>query len=240
MRVLATVVLAVVLFLVADATAAQDPPRDLVAEGEELYDRSCVGCHGIDGAGTEQGPPLLASGAASADFMLTTGRMPLSRTGIQPPRKEPAFDPDEIDALVAYVASLGTGPPIPDVDPGRGDLAFGGELYRLHCAACHNAAGVGAPLSSGRHAPALDQATPVQVGEAIRTGPGQMPEFDDDTLTDEDLDDLAAYVDYLRDPADPGGFPLGRSGPVAEGFAIWLVGIGALIVLVRWITREPA
>jgi ubiquinol-cytochrome c reductase cytochrome c subunit len=166
MRVAATVVLAVVLLLVADATAAQD---DLVAQGQQLYDRSCVGCHGIGGGGTEQGPPLLEAGAASTDFMLTTGRMPLSRTGIQPPRKEPAFDPEEIVALVAYVASLGTGPAIPDIDPDRGDLAFGGELYRLHCAACHNAAGVG----------------------------------------------------------------------VAEGFAVWLVGIGALLVLVRWITREP-
>jgi ubiquinol-cytochrome c reductase cytochrome c subunit len=237
MRAFAVTLLAGVVLLLARPATAQD---DLVAEGQQLYETSCVGCHGVGGGGTEQGPQLLDVGAASADFMLSTGRMPLSETGHQPPRKEPAFDEREIDALVAYVASFGDGPPIPDVSPVRGDEANGGELYRLNCAACHNAAGVGAPLSSGNHAPALDQATPVQVGEAIRTGPGEMPAFDDDTLTDQDLDDLAAYVEYLKDPADPGGFPIGRAGPVAEGFTIWLGGIGVLIVLVRWITREPA
>lgn len=233
---LAAVLLVLLTGLLAGATAAQ---VDLVAEGRTLYDRSCVGCHGVDGVGTDQGPTLVDVGAASADFMLTTGRMPAADSSGQPPRKDPAFEPDEIDALVAYVASLGDGPAIPSVDVAGGDLGTGGELYRLNCAACHNAAGVGAPLSSGNHAPALDEATPVQVAEAIRTGPGEMPVFDEDTFSQQDLDDLAAYVEYLRDPADPGGLSLGRSGPVAEGFAIWLVGIGALIVLVRWITREP-
>lgn len=223
------------------ATAAPAEPAgsdgSLVERGERLFERGCVSCHGIGGAGTEQGPSLLEAGAASADFMLTTGRMPLSRTGIQAPRKEPAYPPEEIDALVAYVASLGDGPPIPDVRPEDGDLADGGELYRLNCAACHQASGAGGPLSSGAHAPALDEATAVQIGEAVLIGPGQMPDFAA-SLTDDDINSISRYVLYLRDPADPGGLSLGRTGPVAEGFVAWIVGIGLLLIAIRWITRE--
>ena len=44
---------------------------------------------------------------------------------------------EEIVALVEYAGAFGDGPAIPDVDPAAGDLAAGGELYRLNCAACH-------------------------------------------------------------------------------------------------------
>ena len=230
--------LAVGWYRTAGAAPSASPEAEQVDRGAELYRQGCASCHGAGGSGTADGPTLIGVGAASADFMLTTGRMPLSRTGIQPPRKPPAYDRAEIDALVAYIASLGDGPPIPDVRPARGELATGGELFRLDCAACHHAAATGGPLSSGRHAPALDQATPTQIGEAIRIGPGQMPAFDASTISDADIDSIARYVVYLRDPADPGGLSLGRTGPVAEGFVTWIFGIGAFVLLIRWITRE--
>ena len=43
---------------------------------------------------------------------------------------------------------------------------------------------------------------------------------------------------YLHAPDDPGGFDLGYTGPVPEGFVAFLFGLGALIVVARWITRE--
>ena len=177
-------------------------------------------------------------GAAAADFQLSTGRMPLTDPSAQAVRKPPAFSPDEIDALVAYVASLGDGPPIPDVDPAAGDLAEGGTLFRLNCAACHSATGTGGALSYGDDAPKLWSATPLQIAEAIRTGPGQMPVFGPDTFSDHQVDSIVRYVRYLSDPDDPGGFSLGRIGPITEGLVALLIGIPALLFVCRRI-EEP-
>jgi ubiquinol-cytochrome c reductase cytochrome c subunit len=219
----------------------------LIEAGRELYLTGCSSCHGPEGEGTvaadgsERGPSLLESGEAGAYYYLSTGRMPLADIEDQPTRKEPAYGPEEIDALVAYVGSLGDGPAIPEVDIEDGDLAAGGELFRANCQACHSASGSGGALSSGRAAPGLADATPTQVAAAVRVGPGQMPVFGPETLDDDDLNDLVRYVEYLDDPADPGGLPIGRTGPIPEGFVAWLVGMGALLALVAWIgTRSPA
>jgi ubiquinol-cytochrome c reductase cytochrome c subunit len=197
------------------ATAQSDPPSaGEVERGRELFLTSCASCHGAEGGGTAIAPSLIGVGAASASFQLTTGRMPLTDPDAQAVRKPPAFSQREIDALVAYVASLGDGPPIPDVDPADGDLEVGSTLFLNNCAACHSASGAGGALSYGRNAPELHRATALQIGEAIRTGPGQMPVFGPDTLDEHQVNSIVRYVRYLRDPDDPGGFSLGRIGPI--------------------------
>jgi ubiquinol-cytochrome c reductase cytochrome c subunit len=234
---------------------AQESPDDEAqrAAGRELFAIGCASCHGSDGRGVTdadgdvRGPSLLTSGAAGAYYYLSTGRMPLADSDDQPVRKPPAYGPEAIDALVAYVASLGNGPAIPDVDIAEGDLAAGGEIFRANCQACHSASGSGGALSYGRAAPRLSDATPKQVGSAVRVGPGQMPVFGSQVISDEELNDLARYVSYLKHPEDPGGLPIGRTGPIPEGFVAWLVGIVVLVILVAWIgtlsptrrTREP-
>jgi ubiquinol-cytochrome c reductase cytochrome c subunit len=214
-----------------------EPESELVAEGEDLFLTSCAACHGAGGVGTDQGPTLIGVGAAAADFQLSTGRMPLTNPDELPQSKRPAFPDDEIDALVAYVASLGDGPAIPDPTDPPGDLVEGGQLYLLNCQACHSAAGNGGALSSGRNAPTLHGASEVQIAEAMRTGPGPMPVFGPDTLSDQQVNDIVRYVRYLDDPADPGGFSLGRVGPVTEGLVALLFGLVVLAFLCRWI--EP-
>jgi ubiquinol-cytochrome c reductase cytochrome c subunit len=228
------------------APAAGQDGDDLLARGRDLYETGCQSCHGPEGEGVNapdgsvRGPSLQLSGEAAAYYYLTTGRMPLANPEEQPVRKDPAYDDEEIEALVAYVGSLGEGPEVPDVDIADADVAAGGEIYREHCQACHAASGSGGALSYGRAAPRLADATPTQVGAAVRVGPGQMPVFGPDTISDDELDDLAAYVEYLRSPEDPGGLPIGRTGPIPEGFVAWLVGIPALLGLVAWIgTRSP-
>lgn len=219
-------------------TAAPTGPDDLVAIGEQLFDTGCVSCHGQGGVGTADGPSLLGAGEAAADFMLRTGRMPLADPQGQSPSKPAAYSDQEIQALVAYVGSLGEGTPIPQIDVAAGDLVEGGELFRANCAACHGAAAVGGALSYGNYAPSLHSVGEVQIAEAVRVGPGQMPVFDEDVFDEHQLNSLVAYVTYLQDPADPGGFSLGRVGPVAEGYLIWVVGISVVLVFVRWITRR--
>jgi ubiquinol-cytochrome c reductase cytochrome c subunit len=226
--------------------AGQEDDDALLAAGRELYETGCSSCHGPDGRGvvapdgSARGPSLENSGEAAAYYYLSTGRMPLANSEEQPQRKEPAYDEDEIAALVAYVGSLGDGPAVPDVDTSEADLAQGGVLYRANCQACHSASGSGGALSYGRAAPGLADATPTQVGAAVRVGPGQMPVFGPETISAEELNDLAAYVEYLRSPDDPGGLPIGRTGPIPEGFVAWLIGMVALLALVAWIgTRLP-
>jgi ubiquinol-cytochrome c reductase cytochrome c subunit len=240
------VVSAVLTPLVVELPAAGQEDRDLLAEGRELYETGCSSCHGPDGGGVDEpgegarGPSLQGAGEAAAFYYLSTGRMPLANSEEQPTRKEPAYSDEEIEALVAYVGSLGEGPEMPDVDIAGADLAAGGEIYRASCQACHSASGSGGALSYGRAAPRLSDATPAEVGAAVRVGPGQMPVFGPDTISDEELNDLAKYVEYLRDPADPGGIPIGRTGPIPEGFVAWLIGMVALLALVAWIgTRSP-
>lgn len=244
-------VAAAAMFVVANQATAQTDDADqadeeLLAQGERIYARSCASCHGTDGGGVEivdggaGGPSLLDAGEAGAYYYVSTGRMPLNSPSEQPTQKKPEFSDEEIDAVVAFVASLGDGPALPDIDTSDADLANGGLIYRANCQACHSASGSGGALSYGRAAPRLAPAEPLQIGAAVRTGPGQMPVFGRDTISDFDLDDLVKYVEYLDSPEDPGGLPIGRTGPIPEGFVAWLVGMVALLVLVLWIgTRNP-
>lgn len=217
---------------------------DLIQQGRELYLTSCVSCHGVGGVGTADGPSLAAAGEASADFYLRTGRMPLAFPSSQPPEKPVAYDDQEIQALVAYVGTLcdtssNPCPPIPDVDTSAGSIQEGSELFLANCAPCHNSAAIGGALSRGRNGPSLQQVEAQQVGEAMRTGPGDMPQFGPDVFSDEQVNSIVAYVEYLHDPESPGGASLGYAGPVAEGFVALLIGLGALVLAIRWITREP-
>jgi ubiquinol-cytochrome c reductase cytochrome c subunit len=232
------VVLAAGTLLVAAPASGQDDGAD----GERLYLEGCASCHGGEGAGTERGPSLLRSGEAAAFYYLSTGRMPLANSEEQPRRKPPVYEGDELAALVRHVGSLGDGPGLPDdLDLDGADLALGGELYRENCQACHSASGAGGALSYGRAAPQLAPATPLQVAAAMRTGPGQMPVFGTDALSDADVASVARYVEYLDAPEDPGGLPIGRTGPIPEGFVAWFVGMAALLGVVAWIgTRSPA
>lgn len=244
--VLATAVLTPWLRVAQTDDGPAGPDADLLARGEELYATSCVSCHGPDGRGEEapdgsvRGPSLEDAGEAAAYYYLSTGRMPLANSEEQPERKPPAYGPDEIEALVAYVASLGDGPALPDLDLEGADLVEGGEVFRAICQACHSASGSGGALSYSRAAPRLAPATPREIGAAVRVGPGEMPTFGPETITPDQLDGLVAYVQYLNDPEDPGGLPIGRTGPIAEGFVAWFVGMVALLILVGWIgTRDP-
>lgn len=224
---------------------AGPPPDELRAAGLELYLTGCSSCHGADGEGVtidgeRRGPSIENAGAAGAYYYLSTGRMPLGDPGDQPHRKEPAYSEEEIAALVAYVAGLGDGPELPDVDIEDADLAEGGVLYRGMCQACHSAFGSGGALSYGRAAPNLHRADPLEVAAAVRVGPGQMPVFDQVSLSDDQLDDLAAYVEYLKSPENAGGIQVGRNGPVPEGFVAWIFGIGGALLIVAWIGgRDP-
>ena len=218
------------------ATIAEAAP-DQVAHGRELFETACATCHGSDLRGSGQGPSLLDEGPASVDFVLRTGRMPMPDPLQQPVRRPPEFDQEQIDALIAYVSSVGTDEPaIPDPDPAAGDVARGGEAFRVHCSTCHQAAASGGVLTGGRRVPSLAVSSPTDVQEALLIGPGAMPSFAG--LDQATIDDLTAYVAYLQQSEDPGGAPIGRVGPFAEGLVAWALGLAALVVIARRVERR--
>jgi quinol---cytochrome-c reductase cytochrome c subunit len=234
LAVLSLVPTAAIQLLGTGGRRASAQAEEEVDRGLELYVAGCASCHGVTGEGTGQGPTLVGVGSASVDFMLSTGRMPLANPQEQPSRGPPRYSPEEIAALVAFVTSLGPGgPAIPAVSRGGGDLAEGRELYVANCLACHGAAAQGASVGGGAVAPALDQATAVQITEAVRIGPGMMPLFGEQQIDDRDMDSLIRYVRSLRDPDDRGGLGLGHVGPVVEGLIGWLLGLGVLLLVVR-------
>jgi ubiquinol-cytochrome c reductase cytochrome c subunit len=212
---------------------AQPAAADRVSRGRALFVEGCSSCHGFHARGVAgQGPSLVGAGAAAADFYLSTGRMPLDAPGRQPLRENPAYDRAEIDALVAYVASLGPGPKIPEVDPARGDLAEGQRAFTEHCAGCHQVVSRGGVVTGG-FSPPLHEATPTQIGEAVRIGPYLMPPFDEHRIDRHTLDSIARYLRYARHPDDRGGWGLFEIGPVPEGMVAWLIGALVLVLAVR-------
>ena len=214
--------------------APSSAQADLEIEGRALYEANCSTCHGLGAEGTVNGPSLLGVGPASVDFMLRTGRMSLANSADQSVRSEPKFTPTEIDALIAYVASIAPGgEPIPSIDTSAGDLALGAEVFLNNCAGCHGAGASGDSVGGGQIAPSLDPADPTEIGEAVRIGPGLMPRLGPETLDQRQLDSLAAYLVWLRDHGDEGGLQLGRVGAVAEGLIAVVVGLGILILVLR-------
>ena len=141
-------------------------------QGRSLFEANCSTCHGLGAEGTENGPSLQGVGAASVDFMLSTGRMPLAAPDDQPTRQPPKFSDEEIDAFVAYLAEIAPGgPPIPDVAVSRGDLPTGASLFLNNCSGCHSAAGIGDSVGGGQIAPDLAPASATQIGEADQGRP---------------------------------------------------------------------
>ncbi|MGY1741021.1 MULTISPECIES: cytochrome bc1 complex diheme cytochrome c subunit [unclassified Blastococcus] len=215
----------------ADATAGS---ADYEA-GREIYENSCITCHGENLEGVDgRGPSLIGVGGASVYFQVHTGRMPLVRQAEQGPDKPVVFSDEEIDQLITYVQANGGGPTVPSGDLREGDLALGGELFRLNCASCHNFVGEGGALSSGKYAPDLHDATDLEIYTAMLSGPENMPVFGDNQLTPEEKRSIINYIQTVKEMPDPGGAGIGRIGPVGEGLVIWVVGISALMFGIFW------
>ncbi len=229
---------AVLALAVPGVAAAQRAPSPLaVANGKGLFAESCLSCHGPAGQGTSRGPRLRGVGAISADLYLRTGYMPLPSPGDQPTRRRSPFTARQIDALIAYVASLGKGDPVPKPHPERGRIPVGLRLFTEHCAGCHQVVAEGGEVTGAR-VPPLDQATPVQIAQAVRIGPYVMPKFGPDRLTDQDVASIIRYVEYAKHPRNEGGWGLFDIGPVPEGMVAWLIGLLALVLLIRMLGRR--
>lgn len=227
-------------FSSVSATAAVDLSSPaIIDEGSKLFAANCATCHGMQSQGTLNGPSLIGVGSASVDFQVGTGRMPMQAQGPQALVKPVQFTAEQTSALSAYVASLAPGPSIPSQSQLEGgDVANGGELFRINCAMCHNVGGGGGALTEGKFAPVLKGVAAVHVYEAMLTGPQNMPVFNDLNLTPEEKTDIISYLTYIEANPSPGGIQLGSLGPVSEGLFLWIFGLGSIVALTVWITAK--
>lgn len=233
-------------FSVASATTtAQTTKADrsaLIEEGRQIFLKGCSSCHGLNSEGGAIAPSLVGVGAASVDFQVGTGRMPMADMSQQAMRKAPLYTPEETAALAAYVASLAPGPEIPTEEQLNyerdGSIAEGGELFRNNCAMCHNFAGQGGALTQGKYAPTLMGIEPKHIYEAMVTGPQAMPVFSDKTITPEEKKSIIKWIKHAESEPNLGGASLGRVGPVTEGLLAWTLGLGLLIGVAVWLAMK--
>jgi quinol---cytochrome-c reductase cytochrome c subunit len=251
-RARTVLLLAFALVGLAGAAAWAQPPSGIARPdneaglsdqelGSQLYAGNCASCHGIAGEGvrrprpgagdvTDAGPSLRGVGAQAADFYLRTGYMPLRDPHEQPWRQRVLFSQRELRALIAYVASLGPGPPVPRPAPEQARLADGLRLFTSHCAGCHQVVAEGGYVTDAR-VPALKNATDVQIAEAVRIGPYLMPKFSKRAISDRQLNAIIAYVQASKQPDNRGGWGIGDIGPVPEGIVTWFLGAVLLVGL---------
>jgi ubiquinol-cytochrome c reductase cytochrome c subunit len=223
---------------------ADESQSALLRTGQQLFETACITCHGANLQGVSgRGPSLAGVGEAAVYFQVSSGRMPMMRNEAQATRKKANFDEAQVDALGAYVQSMGGGPLVPRDANGQiasesllgSNVARGGDLFRLNCASCHNFTGRGGALSSGKFAPGLDPASPAQIYSAMLTGPQNMPKFSDRQLSPEEKKDIVAYVKTASQTMNPGGYGLGGFGPAPEGMAVFIIGMVAAIGVALWI-----
>ena len=224
----------------AQASAPPASQQDITA-GKNLFEANCSSCHGLDAQGTTQAPSLIGAGAAAVYFQMSTGRMPAKEVGAENDRKPTLFSDQQIYQIGDYIASLGGGPAIPtaeQVSTEGANTALGSQLFSANCAQCHGFAGAGGALTYGKSAPSLTESTPTQIYTAMLTGPEAMPVFADGALSPQAKRDIIAYVTETRTEPNPGGFSLGRTGPITEGLVIFLGGMGFLVLIAMWITAK--
>lgn len=214
----------------------------LIEEGRQLFLKGCSSCHGLNSEGGVIAPSLIGVGAASVDFQVGTGRMPMGDMSAQVMRKDVLYTPEEIHAIATYVASLAFGPEVPGDEllnyERDGTLAEGGELFRTNCAMCHNFAGQGGALTQGKWAPSVMGVEAKHIYEAMITGPQSMPVFSDKTLTPEEKISVIKFIKNAEAEPQLGGVSLGRVGPVTEGLLVWTLGIGLLIGAAVWLAMK--
>ena len=211
------------LLLFALAGAAQAAP-----DGAQLFARNCAVCHGENGNGGV-GVPL-----ALPDFQYSVPDSYLAKTirlG-RPGRVMPAFtnlSDAEVQALVKYIRTWAPGKPVGLSDaPVKGNVEHGKQLFAQHCAACHGAngqggAGTGVTFSRPRNLPIMPPAlnnpgflaaAPDQMIKATLMNGREgtpMVSFRKHGMSEQDIDDVVAYVRSFQQHPLPSAQPLSES-----------------------------
>lgn len=205
-------------FLAATAPVRGAEP---VPAPAKVFAKTCGPCHGKDGRGAPHLAKML--GAAPTDLaapaVQALGEAELRRIVVEGKGKMPAFgerlDPGQLEAILAFMRSLGptapataAPPPAPAPAEGapEGGASLGAAIFKVSCLKCHGEDGRGRPelaraLGLARERIDLrDPATRARLRagleETVRGGHGRMPGFEG-RLADAQID---AVLDHLFAP----------------------------------------
>lgn len=156
--------------------------REFASDGATIYGTFCAGCHGLAGSGVRS--PGLASfpSIANPDLLDRVSDTFLENTirHGRPGRRMPAWagsasglTPEEIQAVIGYLRSLGGAGQKPETAPARwvrGDASSGKTLFASACAGCHGAQGEGAEAPALNNQVLLSSATDTYLVETIGRG----------------------------------------------------------------------
>jgi ubiquinol-cytochrome c reductase cytochrome c subunit len=237
--------------LVRGPAAAQQPPEELSVEerllAQRLYAGECATCHGAAGLGgavpgTDGRAPAIGGDnpvtVAYADLVLRTGRMPPAGTPFDNRAREVAYDDATIEVLVAWMAEEfdlpGDLPQPPPGNAGRG-LA----VWAANCSQCHGATGAGGVAGAGAWTPSVYDKEPIVIAEAIRVGPFEMPAFSREQITDQEVGDVAAFMEEIREDEGTPLLGIVELNPVYASAFVALLSLLILIAVVI-IAGKPA
>ena len=177
--------------------------------------QSCAVCHGEGGQGNvELGAPALAGqGAQYLERQLqyfksgVRGADPRDTQGLQMQAMADTLADEDIPAVAAYLSGLP--PAVPTAVP-KGDLKNGNNYYQSKCGACHGGQAQG---NSGLNSPALAILNGIYLKQQFQsfqqglrgTHPDdkygrQMKMMSTSLPTDQDLDDVIAYIQSMAKP----------------------------------------
>lgn len=186
---------------------------------------ACENCH-LDGGRRRYAAPLWAAFGMYPSYQAKTGQVisyqqrlqqcfQFSENGYPPP-----LDSQVIRALTAYSHWLATGAPIGVQMPGRGlepvpptghdpDPVAGRKVYASHCAMCHGGDGQGMGAHGHHRYPPLWGSASFNRGAGMAKQSlaaafikANMP-YGNANLTDQQAEDVAAWIELQDRPADP-------------------------------------
>jgi ubiquinol-cytochrome c reductase cytochrome b subunit len=194
------VVIALTVLELGGALTAPSRPEgevnQLVLNGQKVYrDVNCSYCHSINGIGGAIGPDLsnIASQLTKAQLTTYLQNPDLMVPNTLHPKLQ--FTPDELNALVAYLETLG--PPV-SYSPQAP------QLFADNCSGCHMVNGKGGTegpdLSREGTLRTLDFLEPFISNPRSVVAGANMPAFQN-ILTEQQIDDIAAYLLSLKGPS---------------------------------------
>src|SRR5712672_1990469 len=151
-----------------------------IADGRQVFESRCAGCHGMDGRGGERAPDIATS--AKTQRRSDSALAVIINNGI-PSAGMPAFstlDASTSRALVKYLRFLQgrTGSAALPGNPQNGKAIFFG---RARCSACHLAAGAGGFIASDLSS--YGRSRPVEEIRGAIVKPGQLSNANRGTVT---------------------------------------------------------